>query len=319
MTSSQLSLILVLALSPEVFSATSGRAEPPFGILLLGEAGDRDLSAAAEQARKRLDSRYPVEFAPGWADRRAMQKAADALQARRVKALVAVPLAVASASEVMDQVRFLLGIRETPSKEFMAAPHAHRGSDDRRRVEVKVPVVLAPALDQHELAVAILAERARGLSRDPAREALLLVGAAPAATESDWLASANALAEKVRLKAGFKAARAASLKTDAPQKEREKAENDLRSLARSLRKEHGAVVVVPLDLTRGGLAARLGKTLEGAFCRYDGKTMLPDPRLIQWIEESALRASMMPDMRAFKDAGTAGRAAVPPLPKPGGS
>lgn len=292
-------------------------APKPFGVLLLGESGDRDLSQAVDGLRRALSPKFPLEFAAGPADKKAIEKAVQSLESRHVRMIVAVPLFLSSFSEAMDQNRFLLGIRETPSKEFLEAPHSHnRSYGMTTRIRTKLPVVLTKALDGHPLLVEILAERARPLSRDPAREALVLVGQGPAsaAAAKDWLASAQAIAEKVRQKGGFKAASAAALPQGPGQQDREKAENDLRALVRKLRLE-GRVIAIPLELTRAGIQSRIPKVLDGLFVRFDGKTILPDPLIARWISESAAEGSKLPDMRLFKKEGSPERGlpAMPPI------
>lgn len=292
-------------------AAAWGQAGPqPFGVLLLGEGGDRNWARTVEAIRRELPPRLPIEFCAGLADARAMQKSVSLLEARKVQTIVAVPLFVSSFSEAMDQNRYLLGIREAPSKEFGEYPRAPS------RIKSRVPLVLTKALDEHPLLVETLAARARALSRSPAEESLLLVGQGPTSPEAreDSLAQAAALAEKVRQKAGFKAARAAAVYPQLSQAQRDKAESALRGLLRELRRL-GPVVVVPLEMTRGGVHARLRKALEGSLARYDGASLLPDSRIARWVAESAQTGAKLPDMRVFKNEGrpSKGLAAPPPI------
>lgn len=304
--------------------------EKPFGLLLLGEGGDRDWKAAVDDARAHAAGKYPLEFASGEADRREMQRGIDALQAQRVRTIVIVPLLVSSYGEVMDQTRYLLGIREKPSNELLDAPHEHTGGLQLQRLKSRVPLVLTKALDDHPLFVELLAARAQALSRRPANEALVLVGAAPAAKDDqrEWNETVSALAEKVRQKGGFASARAYALRTDGRQEDRDLSAQGLGSMIRDVRRSHNAVIIVPLALTNEDTQAmRLRPALEGMFVRYDGRTVLPDPRISAWIEQTALPAAKLPDMRLFKDSAKAGLlpqglthqpiAPPPALPKPG--
>ena len=91
-------------------------------------ASGRAWNQAVEDVQKSVGSKYHVEVAFGMADSREIQKAITALEKSKVKKIVAVPLFISSVSEVMDQTRFVLGLRSTPSKEFMNHPHAHHGA-----------------------------------------------------------------------------------------------------------------------------------------------------------------------------------------------
>lgn len=304
--------------------------EKPFGVLLLGEGGDRDWKDTVEAARKQASGKYPFEFAAGQADRKEMQRGIDALEAQRVRAIVIVPLLASSYGEVMDQTRFLLGIRETPSKELLDAPHEHTGGLALQRLKSRVPLVLTHALDDHPLFVDLLASRAQALSRKPAGEGVVLVGASPASKDDarEWNETATALAEKVRQKGGFAAARAFALRVDGTADQRELSAQSLGTLIRELRRSVNAVIVVPMAMTSSDeKMMRLRQAMEGLFARYDGRTVLPDARIAAWIEQTALPAAKLPDMRLFKDSAKAGlmpqglthRPIAPPpaLPKPG--
>lgn len=283
--------------------------EKPFGLLLLGQGGDRDWKTAIAEVEKAAHNKYPFRFAAGLADRREIQAGIDALQAQRVRAIVIVPLFVSSYGEVMDQNRYLIGIRETPSKQLLEGAHGHASTQTSLRVKSKVPLVMTKALDDHPLLVDLLASRASALSRHPKDEALVLAAEAPAdkADEREWNEAAAALAEKVRQKCGFAAARAYALRDEGKQSERDASEGGLVTLIKDLRRAHGKVVVVPLAMTSSQAAEmRLPRVLDGLFAKYDGRTILPDPRIAQWVEQSALPAAKLPDMRLFKDAGRAG-------------
>ncbi len=307
-------LLLSLLLCGAALPAAPAAGAEPFGVLLLGEGGDHRWRQAVLEIRRAL-GRVPLEFAPGLADTRAIQKGVEALEAKNVRKIVAVPLCLSSFSEVMDQSRFLLGIREKPSREFLGAPHAHDQSLGARRVRTRLPLVLTQALDGHPLLVEALASRAKALSREPSLESLVLVGQAPRGPEAarDFLASTRDLAEKARTQGGFKSAEAAAL-GQGSQEERAKEAEALRRLVRARRRE-GPVIVLPLELGGGALSSRIPKALGGLLVRYDGRMLLPDPRIARWALESALSGAGLPDMRRF---GPAGGRAPARVPNPGG-
>jgi len=191
-----------------------------------------------------------------------------------------------------DQVRFLLGIREKPSQGLLNAPHEHAGAPPQR-LHSRAPIVLGKALDDAPLFVDLLASRAKAQSRHPEQEAVILVGQPP--VDQD-------LAEKVRKKGAFAAARAYEYRDGPTQSDREKSQAGLAALARGLARQY-RIIVVPLSMT-GGL--RLNEALDGLFVKYDGRAILPDDRIAQWVDQTAQVAAKLPDMRLFKDAGRAG-------------
>ncbi len=47
--------------------------------------------------------------------------------------------------------------------------------------------------------------------------------------------------------------------------------------------------------------------------RYNEKGLLPDPRMVRWVGQAVDKALLLPDMRAYKDAGKPLPNAVKPL------
>jgi hypothetical protein len=285
-------LLLAAALA-----SAGGFAQKPMGILLLGEGGDKVWKEQLALIEKRLGKAAPWEFAGGEADQKIIQKAVEKLEAKRVSKIIVVPLYLSSNSDVMDQTRFLFGIREYPVKEFVG-----RGSSISRRVAIKTPMALAQALDDHAIVVEILAARALALARDAKKDGVFLITPAPKAKESrEQLEQLGGLlAEKVRVKAGLARAGAGLLD-----------DKDLRKKVQEFSRAGGAIVVSHA-LTPSEVERAVPRNLSGVFMRFNGKaTIMPDERLAGWIQQAIAGAAMLPDMRRYKDAGRANKQANP--------
>jgi len=294
-----------------------------FGVLLLGDGGDRDWKDGLAAMFKKLAPEFPLEFAAGQADVKAIQKAVDRLAADRIKKLVVVPLYTTSDSPLMDETRFLFGIRKDPSTAFFAASRTHSGYAMVRRVETKLPVVLTPALDDNPLVVEVLTSRALSLSKKPENEAVVLVGLAPpappadeehsvlppgskpSAPEEEFQQTLSAMVEKIRAKGGFRVGQAAVLQPEAlRQSDRQRHDEELRKLVRGLGSTRH-VLVIPYAVTGELASYHILRALQGTFMRYSSKGLLPDDRMVRWVEETAKRGAALPDMRAYKEAGRA--------------
>ncbi len=283
---SMLACVLAVAFSAsaEPFPGLKQAARPEVGVLLLAHGGEAAWNAEIEKIKVQLGEKYAVEVALGMAENGPMQKAVDALQARRVKRIVAVPLFVSSWSEVMDQNRFLLGLRDKPSEALMNAPHAHMMNHaSMQKIEFKVPFDLAPALDDSPLISDILVQRAKALSRDPSKESVLLVGHGPVVEEynTKWLATMHTHAERMQKALGFQWVEVATLRDDAPPAVREKAVKAMRDIVMRLSKQ-GKVLVIPLLIARGGIETKIPKDLDGTFFTWRGETLAPHPNLERW-------------------------------------
>jgi hypothetical protein len=307
--------------------------DKPFGVLLLGFAGGRDWQDALEAMTKAFTPQFPVAFAGDSADVRTIQQAVDRLQSARIKKLVVVPLYAATRSPLMEQTRYLFGIRKDPDPEFFTSANLPSGYAIVRRVRLrdKLPVVLTTAPDDDPLVVDVLTSRALKLSKHPDDEALVLVGLAPPAApvdetvlgqgprtrtseiEDEYRQLLSALAERVRARGGFKSAQAAVLQPAAQhQSDRQRQEAALRSLVHELSRTQ-RVLVVPYALTGGESAPVITRALQGTFMRFNDKGLLPDDRMVRWVADAVQRGSALPDMRTYKDAGRPLPGTVKPL------
>lgn len=277
-----------------------------YGILLLAHGGAPEWNAEVEKIRVAVDAQIPAEAALGMADGAAIQAAIGRLEQRGVRRIVAVPLFVNSSSEVLDQTRYLLGLRKNPSQVLRDAlaslpPEAHDRMmrSDRhsmfstRRVDLKVPVVMARALDDNPVLAEILSDRAKALSKEPARETVILIGHGPVdeRANQDWLAAMGRLARRVRAKGGYKSARAATIRDDSPEAVKDKAVAGLRGLVTEASASGGRAVVVPVLIARGGIEDHLVIALTGLEYSWNGKTICPDPRIALWVLDSAAKAA----------------------------
>lgn len=304
-------LLLALALAAQA-SAPASTASPSYGILLLAHGGDKAWNAEVERLRLAVDRDTPVETALGMADAKAIASASERLKKRGAEKIVAVPLFVHSRSEVMDQTRYVLGMRKEHSEvlrqalEGMAKAHAghkmpagaHHHSFSMARAVPPVPAVLTDALDGDPLVSAVLLSRARSLSRERERETVVLVAHGPNDPKAlpAWEKDLAAHCEFIARNGGFREARAFMLRDDAGPKVRGEAVRALRAYIEA-KSGSGRVLVVPALLARGGIEQKIPQDLAGLRYAWDGKTLLPDPGFEKWLRARAQAGAAVPDMR----------------------
>jgi hypothetical protein len=278
---------------------------------------------------------HPVESVDSAADAISVQHALDRLLAARVDKVVAVPLETVSDSARLDMTRYMFGVRANPAldvpgsssgdladkplkpikpvvKSALVLPkNQDRGlslpvggdNSTLRQLTSPVPLVLAQAFDKSPLLVAILADRAKALSPMPSRETLVLAGIGPRndAALKAWKIDAQAIAEAVGAKAGFRKAVAVAVRDFVRSDQQDKDRTDLQTTFRGLIRE-GRVCVVPLSPEAGRVEDLLKQAFGGFFAyRWDGKGIQGDRRLLDWIKASAAEAAALPDGRQFKD------------------
>lgn len=319
------SLFAVALLAAPLGPAAAAALEKPgYGLLLLAsEAGatwKKDLGALRSSLKN-----MAVESVGGASDPVALQKAVEKLERQRPGKIVAVSLEPLSESPMLEQARFLLGIREHPAEDRPDADSERMEGGRKsalvidparakwlKRVRSSTPIVLAPTIDQSPALAAILADRARKLSRDPSRETVLLVGQGPRSDKAlkSWQASAQAVAEQVRAKGGFARGAAVHVRDGVRSGQRDKDRELLKARLSELVSQ-GGVVAVPLAPDGRRLERMLRQGAGSAAYRWDGQGVLGDARLLEWIKAASASASKLPDGRRYQD--TAGGAGNSPF------
>lgn len=302
-----------------------------YGVLILAYDVDAKWRRELGSLRGKLRG-VPVESVESADDAISVQRAVDKLATQRVNKIVGVPIDAITESPRQDETRYLFGVRAEPASDLPGSgsgdladkptkalkPAAKSAlvlpSDPGRRLGLApggsgaglrplkspVPLSLAPALDKSPTFVAILADRAKALSPTPARETLVLAGVGPRndAALQTWLIAAQAVADQVKAKAGFRKAVAVAVRDGVRADQQDKDRDALKATFRGLARE-GRIAVVPLSPESDRVAELLHKALGGAYAyRWNGEGLRGDARLGDWIKASAAAAAALPDSRA---------------------
>jgi sirohydrochlorin ferrochelatase len=291
------------------------------GILLMAHGGGKDWNGKVNAVAAEVDNRMPTEVALGMADRATLQAGVDKLTARGVTQIVAVPLFVSSHSSVIESTKYLLGLRAEGPKDLAGfamddmpnmagapkAPSAANSSDQSpharttqspatdakpelpKPIKSSVPLRMVPALDHHPIVAQILADRAAAIAKNPSHDVLILVAHGPNddGENAQWLADMNSLVKQMSVHANYVRIEFVTLRDDADGPIREQATADLRKAAQSADEDGYHVLIVPLLLSYGGIENGLRQRLDGVEHTLSPQGLLPDPRIAQWVLESA--------------------------------
>ncbi|MBI5245880.1 MAG: hypothetical protein HY923_01765 [Elusimicrobia bacterium] len=308
-------LILACAASAANFGNTS-MGKKPYGVLLLatdaGGAWRKELASI-----RASQTGIAIESVDTSGDAKSVQNGIDRLKNQHVSKIVAVPLDLVSESPMMDQLRFLFGIREEPTDDRpdragqgMAPVHSANKSSlvlpstrsGAKRLKSDADLVLTATIDKSPVLADILADRAKGLARDPAKEAVILVAIAPRSDKNleTWKTAVTAIAESVRVKGAFRESAIIWVRDGvrAVQQDKDRSENKatLRALVTK-----GGVVAVPLAPDGKRVGQLLQKMLGTSGYRWNGKGVIGDERLTDWIGAVSKAASALPDVRQYRD------------------
>ena len=280
-----LALLLGAAPASPVGSTLAAAAEEPVGVLVVAHGSTTAWNATVEASVANIQQHTPsqVAYLMG-AQNRTPQEAYDDLVAAGVQQVVIVPLLVSSHSSHYEQVRFIGRLRDDyPGSEWMSLTPLHGPAD---------VVGVTPALDAHPVLADILSDRARALSRDPSRESLVIVAHGPNGdTDADrWTAVIWELGVRIRSRVPFREIDIRLLRDDAPKPAKDQALAELRDSVAG-RAASGRVVVVPLLLGPGRVVDQIPDVLTGLDYRWDGRPVLPDPRIADWVMSQVARFS----------------------------
>lgn len=290
------------------------------GVMIMAHGGSAEWNDLVKEAAKPLEKQYPVAYAWGMADPKTLQQAVTQLETQGVTKIVAVPLFISSYSPIIRQTEYLLGKRDSladdpmPSMDHsgghMSMPGMGSGEGDHsmhhmatmskadlHQLNVKADVVLTHALDDHDVVAGILLDRIHELSKDPAKETVVLVGHGPndEADNQKWISTMESLVGKIQNlqqkegKAAYKQIFATTVRDDASKAIFEQAKAQLRSLVRQAGNS-GDVLVVPLFLSSGGREQAVAERLDGLKFKWTGHTLLPDTSLSKFLQESVQAA-----------------------------
>lgn len=287
-------LAAVLVFAPAV--SVSAQA-PTHGMLLVahggGPAWNQQVLDLAAAVRFTGPVRVSFLMGPG-ASERPFQREVAALRSAGVVRIAVVPLFVSSHSEHFDQLRYLVGQRDSLDETMMH--HLHMGGIERPAD--RTGLTLLSALDSAPELADALAARATALVPDRAHRAVLVLGHGPNGAEdyARWMAALRPVAERVRERAGYRLATVELVRDDAPPMVRAEAVARVREIVRWLNQITGApVVVVPALVATGAVSqVTLKKDLEGLPVVYSGDAVLPNLGMARWVERVAAAALATP-------------------------
>ena len=301
-------IVVTLILAAGLFGTVAKSQSPgQRGVLVLAHGGQAVWNANVNAIVAEVDRTLPADMALGMADRSAIAAAAERLRARGVAQIVAVPLFVSSHSSVLTSTEYLLGLRQdkpaqveifarmrhgTGAVATQAAHQEHAAeAAPTLPIQIDIPVRMTSALDSHPLVCDIVTDRARAMSVNPEREAVVLVAHGPNEDQDNerWLKSLDEIGRAVSRAVPFAHVGRLTVRDDAPAPVKAAATADLRSLVSSQTSQGRRVLIVPVLLSYGGIEAGIRERLAGLSYSMSEKALAPDPRLVDWVLAQALR------------------------------
>jgi hypothetical protein len=265
------------------------------GVVALAHGSDFHWNETMLQALVPLAQRFKLEPAFSMADPPVIERAVRRLESRGARVILILRIFGLAAS-FRDSVERLIGLDvEEGGQPAATQAHAAHGHDGHAghsggsaipapRIRSTAVLATAGGLDDHPLFAEALLERARSLSRDPARETVIVVahGDGDDARDARWNELLQSLAARMRARGGdrFRAIHTATWREDWPEKRRPAVER-VRALVQKASADGGRTLVVPARTLGQGPERRL---LDGLAFEL-GEGFAPHPLFARWAGE----------------------------------
>ncbi|MBA1342227.1 MAG: hypothetical protein C5S52_01325 [ANME-2 cluster archaeon] len=319
--------ILLSSIAPVVAGAyENGGADEKIGVLVVAHGSPSESwCGPVRNATDEVDLPYPVElgfleFVPNETINLAVERLDDA----GVTEIIAVPLFVSSHSSHIQEIEYVLGLRETlpltaehvvvegvemersivstggryaishvpleadADGDMRALGRLEEGVEEELvPVETDAEIILTAAMDDHWLVAGIVADRTADLCADPKGETLVLVahGTAEGDNFVGWVNSTSSLANQARLKLAYWRDPAIGLSGTEAAFIHHNGTLHPEFTLRPVVSDATDPVVVPLMVSEGYFTGtKIPGLLENLTYAYDGSALTPHPNVAGWIE-----------------------------------
>lgn len=269
-------------------------AEEDTGVILFAHGSDFHWNENLRVAVEPLMKRYKIEFAFSMADPYTIERALHKLEQRGAKAAIVVS-AFASRSSYRNEIGYLAGLDIENQDDHIHDNNSGHGSHGGHgghaksstpvpRILTSLPVIWTGGYEDNPLFASALFDRVLALSKDPARETVILTahGTQDDRKNDEWLEKLNSIASQMHDQGGqkFKAFKVATWREDWPDK-RAPWVKKVRAMVTEASKQGDRVIVIPARTTSVGPEKRFLAGLEFEL----GEGFAPHPLFTQWVDE----------------------------------
>ena len=218
-----------------------------------------------------------------------LSEAVASFESEKVNKIVVVSFYLFSYGQEQERIKYILGLKPVPE-----GGTGLRGFDQSQILKHKAKIVISPGMDNHQLVIEILLERAMEISRKPENDAVLIIVKRPGPENLEKIQSSmTLLVDKLKEQGRFKEVRFGFIKelirTYLPDSVGdEEAENVKKTIALLKTRVEGDVIVLPLFLAEGVTnRVEIPEMIAGQECLYNTKTLLTHINVSRWIREAA--------------------------------
>jgi hypothetical protein len=259
------------------------------GVLVLAHGYGKVGDEAFRSGLAPVAGKYPmaVAFGMSMTASRHVQQALDELTAAGADRIVVVPALSSSASD--DQLRqwqYMFGLTDDPG--YLQTP----------RVTTTAKVTWTPALEDHPLVIDMIADYAREMSTDPAKELVLLVSHGPTleADNAKNLALLERIAARLKDQGGYSDVKVMSMQNDAPVAIRRANGRTLRRYVEDANRDGKRVIIVTNLQSPRSIQQQVEDDIAGTDYVFNTKGLVQHPNYARWVDAMAQQATPGPDL-----------------------
>jgi sirohydrochlorin cobaltochelatase len=239
-----------------------------------GTMGDKVLQEGVSP----LAAKHPTAIGFGMAmmSSHHIQEALDQLTAAGAKTVVVVPAVVTEQSSVYRQWAYLFGRRDDSA--YLDVP----------RVKTTAKVIMAPAMDEHQLITDILVDHAKAISTAPGNEVVIVLGHGPTFDHENEIELGHIATHANRIKTAgkFFDAKGLTLQDDAPAATRAANVATLRAWVSEANAAGKTPLVVGYLISTRGIQDKIAEDLKGLNYKLQTKGLSAHPNFTAWIRAS---------------------------------
>jgi hypothetical protein len=258
------------------------------GVLILSHGVGQNSDRLLKKSFELLATRRPTAMGFGMSMMGSahLQAAVDDLAARGAKKIVLVDEGTTTEHNSLTRHwKYIFGMY--PDASYLDVP---------RVTAPGVKFVWTGHFNDHRLITDIIYENARSVSRNPAREILILVGHGPEepADNGPDLAILQAHVERIKAKKEFADVRIINLQDDAIRPIRESNVRTLRRWVEQATRQGDDVIVVAVAAASFGVQNNIRQDLRGLEYTFAEKGLAENPKFAQWVESLVTAATAKP-------------------------
>lgn len=240
-------------------------AEEDTGVILFAHGSDFHWNENLRVAVEPLMKRYKIEFAFSMADPYTIERALHKLEQRGAKAAIVVS-AFASRSSYRNEIGYLAGLDIENQDDHIHDNNSGHGSHGGHgghaksstpvpRILTSLPVIWTGGYEDNPLFASALFDRVLALSKDPARETVILTahGTQDDRKNDEWLEKLNSIASQMHDQGGqkFKAFKVATWREDWPDKRAPWVKKVRAMVTEASKQGDRVIVILPVPLPSG--------------------------------------------------------------------